>query len=105
MAEVLGERPAAIARELTKLFEEVRRGRLSELAAAVAETGPPKGEIVLVVGPPEKAQEGAEGLDERLRAALDRMSLRDASDAVAEASGVPRRKVYARALELLGEKK
>jgi 16S rRNA (cytidine1402-2'-O)-methyltransferase len=104
MSECLGDREAAVARELTKLFEEVRRGGLVELARHYAESGPPKGEIVLVVAPPKAAEAAEAGLDERLRGALERMSLRDASNAVAEATGMPRRAVYARALEILGEK-
>ncbi len=100
MAAMLGPRPAAIARELTKLYEEMRRAALPELAAHYAAAGPPKGEIVVVVGPPEAA---AAAGDDELEAALDdalgRLSLRDAGDAVAAASGRPRREVYARALE------
>ncbi|MBP0575553.1 16S rRNA (cytidine(1402)-2'-O)-methyltransferase, partial [Mycobacterium tuberculosis] len=52
LAEGLGPRPAAVCRELTKAFEEVRRGDLAALAAYYAEAGAPKGEIVLVIGPP-----------------------------------------------------
>lgn len=104
MAAVLGEREAVIARELTKLFEETRRGRLGPLAAHYAEAGEPKGEIVVVVGPPEadqaSAEERAADLDARLEAALASASLRDAADAVAAATGLPRRQVYARALTL-----
>ncbi|HUZ73121.1 MAG TPA: 16S rRNA (cytidine(1402)-2'-O)-methyltransferase [Stellaceae bacterium] len=103
MAEVLGDRPAAVARELTKLFEEVRRDRLAALAATYRAAGPPKGEIVVVVGPPEDAPAiGAAALDDALRAALVRMSVKDASAAVAAATGLPRRAVYARALQLVG---
>ncbi|WP_299391667.1 16S rRNA (cytidine(1402)-2'-O)-methyltransferase [Pelagibius sp.] len=104
MAEVLGERPAAIARELTKLHEELRRGPLPVLAAHYAEAGPPRGEIVVVIGPPEDAA-GAEAfdLDAALRDALQRTSLRDAAASVAAASGLPKRRVYARALELAKE--
>ncbi len=101
MAEVLGARPAALARELTKRFEEVRRGSLAELAAQVAEAGPPKGEICLVVGgfagDPEA---GAEDLDRQLKAALAGSSLRDAVAAVAAETGLPRKRVYERALQL-----
>src|SRR5690606_32662201 len=102
MAEMLGPRQAAVAREITKLYEEVRRGRLDELAAAYAQSGPPKGEIVIVVGPPEvghpAGKETEEELDAALDAALARMSLRDAVAAVAAATGRKRRDVYARAL-------
>ncbi|WP_282571943.1 16S rRNA (cytidine(1402)-2'-O)-methyltransferase [Roseomonas acroporae] len=103
LAEGLGERPAALARELTKRFEEVVRGTLPELAARYAEA-PPLGEVVLVVGPPPEETVGEEDLDSRLRAALDGgLSLRDAAAAVAEATGLPRRQVYGRALALMRE--
>ena len=106
MAAVLGDRPAAVARELTKIYEEVRRGRLGELAAHYEAAGPPRGEIVITVAPPEEApaQEG-EALDAQLEAALGEMSLKDASAAVSAATGLPRREVYARALALAGRGK
>ena len=90
-----------MARELTKLYEEVRRGRLGELAAGYRQSGPPKGEIVVVVGPPERAARAAADPDEQLKAALERPSLRDAAAAVAAATGLPKREVYARALTLV----
>jgi 16S rRNA (cytidine1402-2'-O)-methyltransferase len=104
MAEVLGPRPAAVARELTKLHEEVRRGTLAALAEHYHRAGPPKGEVVVVIGPPgldAAAAPSAEALDTHLRAALGRESLRDAVAAVAEATGLPRKQIYARALELV----
>ena len=101
MQETLGARPAAMCRELTKLFEEVRRGSLAELAAAYAETEAPKGEIVVVIGPPAaEAPTAAEDIDTRLSAALATMSLRDAVAAVAATTGRKRREIYARALAL-----
>jgi 16S rRNA (cytidine1402-2'-O)-methyltransferase len=106
MAAVLGPRPAAVARELTKLHEEVRRGRLPELAEHYEAAGPPKGEVVVVIGPPEPNEADtpdAEALDSQLRAALSHDSLRDAVAAVAEATGLPRKQIYARALELAQE--
>ena len=105
MAAVLGPREAAFARELTKLHEEVRRGTLAELARHYAEAGPPKGEIVIVVGPPTAAPEpSAEEVDERLAAALATMSVGDASAALAVETGLSRRELYARALALRGKK-
>lgn len=100
LADALGPRPAAVARELTKRFEEVRRGTLAELAAHYAAT-PPRGEITLVVGPPEAGV--ADDLDTQLREAMAANSLRDAAALVAAASGRPRKEVYARALELTKE--
>jgi 16S rRNA (cytidine1402-2'-O)-methyltransferase len=105
MAEILGERQAAVARELTKLFEEVRRGSLAELAAQYRVSGAPKGELVIVVGPAAPAAPMAveeDAFDAALSAALATMSVKDASTAVAEATGQPRRIVYQRALLLAG---
>jgi 16S rRNA (cytidine1402-2'-O)-methyltransferase len=106
LAEALGPRPAAVTRELTKRFEEVRRGALPDLAAHYAEHAA-RGEIALVVGPPEEdATAGEDELDTRLRAALATgESLRDAAALVAAATGLPRKQVYARALELREGKK
>ncbi|WP_119302483.1 16S rRNA (cytidine(1402)-2'-O)-methyltransferase [Dongia deserti] len=101
---VLGDRRAAVARELTKLFEEVRRHRLSALIAHYEEAGPPKGEIVIVVGPPEEEGVSADDVDTLLRRALQSMSVKDAAATVAAATGTPKRTVYARALEIAGEK-
>ncbi|MGB8273689.1 MAG: 16S rRNA (cytidine(1402)-2'-O)-methyltransferase [Alphaproteobacteria bacterium] len=108
MAAALGDRDAAVVREITKLYEESRRGRLPELADAYAGEKPPKGEIVVVVGPPPEAAmaqtEGAAAreMDPALDLALDEKlrdhSLRDAVALVAAETGIPRRRVYARAL-------
>jgi len=101
MAETLGPRACAVAREMTKLFEEVRRGSLAELAAHYKDSGPPKGEVTVVVAPPEeKPATDAAAIDGMLAKALDQSTMRDAVDAVAEATGAPRRQVYARALAL-----
>jgi len=101
MAEVLGNREAAVARELTKLFEEVRRGTLAELAASYEANGAPKGEIVVIVAPPaEEDAASAQNIEEMLTKALATMSVRDAADAVAKASGRPKREVYTLALSL-----
>jgi 16S rRNA (cytidine1402-2'-O)-methyltransferase len=106
MADVLGARPVAVARELTKLFEEVRRGSLPELAAYYRAAGAPKGELVVVLGPPEPPapdENAADTLDAALNAALATMSVKDASEAIATATGRKRREVYQRALALAGK--
>lgn len=100
MAAVLGDRPAAVCRELTKRFEETRRGGLSALAEQYGAEEPPKGEIVVVTGPPLASTGEAAGLDATLAIALGRLSVKDAATEVAFTLGLPRRQVYARALEL-----
>jgi 16S rRNA (cytidine1402-2'-O)-methyltransferase len=109
LAAVLGTRPGAIARELTKHFETVRRGSLTELAQALAAEEPPKGEIVVLVAPPaenETAEASDATIDAKLRDALRTLSVKDAASVVAADSGQKRRKVYARAIALAaaGEK-
>jgi 16S rRNA (cytidine1402-2'-O)-methyltransferase len=100
-AAVLGDRPAAVTRELTKLFEEARRDRLGALAAAYAESGPPKGEVVIVIGPPEENAASENDVDAALAAALARgLSVKDAAAEVAARLGIPRKQAYARALAL-----
>ncbi len=103
LAEGLGgERPAAVAREMTKRFEEVRRGSLASLAAHYA-AEPARGEIVIVIGPAPEEAAGEAELDRALRdAQASGLSLRDAAAAVAAATGLPRKQVYRRALELGG---
>ena len=99
MAAVLGNRNAAVARELTKLFEEVRRGDLASRAAHY-ETAPAQGEVVIVIGPPDASDTPSlDAVDRALTDAMANMSLRDAVDQVSALTGVPRREVYRRALE------
>lgn len=101
MADILGDRPAVLARELTKKFETVRRDRLPALAATLSAEGPPKGEVVLMVGPPDGGTElGDDAIDSALQAALAGHSQRDAVHLVAAELGLPRKRVYARALRL-----
>ena len=96
-------RQTALCRELTKLHEEIVRGDLASLAQAYA-NNEPRGEIVLVIAPPPAPQQvSAAETETLLRAALDRVSLKDAVGEVADATGLPRREVYQRALALAKE--
>ncbi|MBQ1543429.1 16S rRNA (cytidine(1402)-2'-O)-methyltransferase [Caulobacter sp. CCUG 60055] len=101
MAAVLGPRPAAVARELTKLYETCIRGPLDVLAADPRFEAP-KGEIVVVVGPGETAPASADDADQALREALTRLGPADAASEVAKALGLNRRELYRRALDLKG---
>jgi 16S rRNA (cytidine1402-2'-O)-methyltransferase len=104
-ASVLGPRPAVVARELTKLHEEHRRGTLSELGAHYAGAGPPKGEAVVVIGPPEPrgAAIGDSEVDALLRAALGSEKPRRAAADVAASTGRRVNELYRRALALARE--
>jgi 16S rRNA (cytidine1402-2'-O)-methyltransferase len=96
----LGDREAAVAREISKKFEETVTGTLSELAARYADA-PPKGEIVIVVAPPGPTEPPAEAdVDAALREAMTRLSPSRAAAEVAQAFGLPRREVYERAQAL-----
>jgi 16S rRNA (cytidine1402-2'-O)-methyltransferase len=92
-----------VARELTKLHEEVRRGALDKLASEYAEGGAPRGEIVIVVGPMEARPAVSEAaLDREIAEQLTNLSVKDAAAAIAAKHGLPRRQIYARALALAG---
>jgi len=102
LAAVLGARQAAICRELTKLHEEVRRGDLPTLAHEIAAAPEPRGEIALIIAPPDSQEPMVQGeeFDELLREALGRESVKAAVAEVAAVTGLPRRAVYQRALAL-----
>jgi len=103
LAAGFGPREAALCRELTKLHEEVRRGDLATLAEGCA-SGEVRGEMVLVIAPPQAAgQPSPEAAERLLREALSRASLKDAVAEVALATGLPRREIYQRALALAKE--
>ncbi len=103
LAEALGERDAAVAREISKLYEECVTGTLAELAERYADA-PPRGEIVIVVGPPAApVPADDDAVDSALNKALTSLSPSRAAAAVAESLGLPRKRVYARALELSGK--
>ena len=95
----MGDRDMALTRELTKMFEEVWRGSVSQLLARVQNDGQPKGEIVLVI---EGVKEDAEQLDVEaiLKDALEHNSLKDAVALVTGRTGLPKKEVYHLALEI-----
>ncbi len=101
MAEVLGDRPAAVTRELTKLYEEAVRGTLSELAAD-PRCDAPKGEIVVVIGPGEAEVASAADADAALAEAMTRLPPGEAAAEVSKALNLPRKPLYKRALEMQG---
>jgi 16S rRNA (cytidine1402-2'-O)-methyltransferase len=103
LADGLGDRDAAVIREITKLHEECRSGTLGELANGYSDA-PPKGEIVIVVGPPPEREAASDNeLDEALTEALQSMSPSRAAAEVAANLNIPRKRAYARALELGGK--
>ncbi len=100
MALVLGDRPAAMTRELTKMHEEVRRGTLSELAVHYEKAGAPRGEVTLLVGPPGEVVTDNAKIDAALTAALAFMPVKAAANMIADLTDGSRKTLYARALEL-----
>lgn len=104
IAAVLGERQIAVCRELTKRFEEVVTGSASELAAKYASEAAPKGEAVLIVGPPDAPATLGDGdITDRLRALMDDVSLKEAVAEVTDIAGRPKREVYELALAIKNE--
>lgn len=100
LAKQLGNREAVIARELTKLHEELRRETLPELAAHYAQAPEPKGEVVIIIAPPQADALPQVDVEASLREALITMSVKDAAAHVAKLSGMPRQELYALALKL-----
>ena len=100
LAKSIGDRQAVVARELTKLFEEIRRASIAELAAHYANSPTPKGEIVLLIGAAHEAPADDAMLDDALRKALVTMRVKEAAEYVSEALKLPRQRVYKRALAL-----
>ena len=97
---VLGDREMAVLRELTKMYEESRRGRVSELIAHYQENGPPKGELVLVIAPPSAKIFSEEDLVEKLKQALETMGTKEAASHVADETGTSRKVLYEMALKI-----
>lgn len=103
MAAIWGDRPAALVRELTKLYEETRRESLAGLHDYYQEHGPPRGEIVLVIAGAREQAPDERDLRAMTAQALETMSVRDAASTVAGATGQPRKKIYQMALALAAE--
>ena len=99
MQSILGKREVAVVREITKLFEESRRGDFDTLLAHYRDKGEPKGEVVIVVSPPQ-ANAQAQDATAMLQALLTSHSIKEASAIVAEQTGRPRKEIYALALQL-----
>jgi 16S rRNA (cytidine1402-2'-O)-methyltransferase len=104
LAAALGPREAAVCRELTKLYEEVRRGDLAMLAQHYAAGAQARGEIVIVIAPPAAMRDDAFDVDALLQQALTRVSLKEAVGEIAAVTGRPRREIYQRALALADER-
>ncbi len=102
MHKGFGERDAAVAREITKLHEEFRRGSLSELAAHYAREGEPKGEVVIVIAPSAEKLAAAFDTEAMLRERLETMSVKDAASEVAKITNLPRQELYSKALAIKG---
>lgn len=105
MRVTLGNRDAAVMRELTKMYEEARRGTLSDLIVHYTEKGAPKGEIVVVLGHAVAEVISTESIEKQLKRALENMSVRDAAEMVAQATGKPKKTIYTLALKLGSDKK
>ena len=105
MLQILGERPAVMAREITKLHEEVRRDLLSGLAAHYEAAPPPKGEVTLLIGPPREAEADMGKIDTALKAALPFMPVKAAAEMIAGLTDGSKKAIYARALDLKEELK
>jgi 16S rRNA (cytidine1402-2'-O)-methyltransferase len=100
MRELLGNRQAAVARELTKLHEELRRGDLATLVQSYAGEPPPKGEVTLLVAPPFDIEPDLARAERLLAKLLPHMRIGEAADAVSEAFDIQRRAIYERALAM-----
>jgi 16S rRNA (cytidine1402-2'-O)-methyltransferase len=104
LAKHLGMRAAVVARELTKLHEEVRRGTLADLAAHYEKAPPPKGEVTLLVSPPHEAEADTGKIDAALETALPFMPVKAAAELIAGLTGASKKQVYDRALEMKAAK-
>lgn len=101
----LGKRSVAVVREITKKFENTQKGSAAELVTYYEAHGVPKGEIVIVVGPPEERAFNAEQIEALLKDALKSMSTKDAAAEISRVSGVPKKELYQKALNMMEVKK
>lgn len=101
MQDTLGNREASVAREITKLHEECRRATLADLSAHYARTGEPKGEVVIVVSPPEAEIYRSDDMEDKLRLLLKTHSVKEAASIVSEETGAPRKEVYTLAFTIM----
>lgn len=105
IADVYGDRPVAVVREITKMFEDVRRGTPAELLAEYEKSGEPKGEIVLVIAPPLEAALDDDAIEEKIRLALRTMKTKEAAAHVADISGRPKGEIYDLVIKIHDEQK
>ncbi len=103
VGEVLGGREVAVVREITKLYEEVRKGSPDELVSYYEEHGLPRGEIVLVIAPPEEEVVSEEAVEDMIRDALDSMKTKEAAAFVADKTGLKKNDLYNIALKIVKE--
>lgn len=103
LLQALGNREVAVVREITKLYEETRRGSIAELLAHYEQHGEPRGEVVLVVGPPQEAIVSDDELSAKLRLLLKDNGVKEAASILAEETGRPRKDLYTLALKLKAE--
>ncbi|MEK6746185.1 MAG: 16S rRNA (cytidine(1402)-2'-O)-methyltransferase [Pseudomonadota bacterium] len=102
LRDVLKDRQAAIVREITKLYEESRRGKLSELLDNIEKNGAPKGEVVIVIAPPQNVEIiEKQQVEEHLEMLLKSHSVKEAATIIAEQTGQSRKEIYASALKIL----
>jgi len=95
-----GDRPVSVCRELTKKFEQVHRGTLQQVCDVYEKIGNPRGEFVVVLGPPVAKEPDQSDIDAALQEAMARLRVNDAAKEVAEAFGISKKNAYARALEI-----
>jgi 16S rRNA (cytidine1402-2'-O)-methyltransferase len=101
----LGDRDASVVREISKIYEESRPGTLAELKAYYEKHGAPKGEVVIVIGPPREVVEGDGDIEARLAWLLKSHSVKEAASIMAEQTGRARKDIYSLALKLKKDEK